>query len=110
MKVLLDECLPRKLTRPFAQHLAKTVSDMDWAGKSNGELLELAAEHFDVLVTADQKLSYQQNLTGHKIAVVVLCASSTRLKDLLQLMPAVLAELEHITPESVTRVGLRRSR
>ena len=56
MRVLLDECLPRKLKSDLAGHEARTVPEMGWASKENGDLLELAAGHFDVFLTVDRNL------------------------------------------------------
>lgn len=65
MRVLLDECLPRRLTRDLLGHDARTAPEMGWASKRNGELLTLAtAEAFDVFLTADRNLSYQQDLSA----------------------------------------------
>ncbi len=72
MKLLLDESLPRRLRNEFSQHEVTTVPERGWAGKTNGELLKLAAGSFDVFITADQGLEYQQNLTNVGIAVIVL--------------------------------------
>lgn len=72
MKVLIDECAPKELKTFFAKHGHKslTVQEAGWAGKQNGELLKLAETDFDVLVTVDTNLSYQQTLEGRRIAVV----------------------------------------
>lgn len=77
MRVLLDECLPARLKTKLEKHEVKTVPQMDWAGKKNGELLRLAQDHFDVFVTVDQNLIYQQNLQNFRIAVVILVAQSS---------------------------------
>ena len=74
MRVLLDECLPRRLKRELVGHDARTVPEMGWASKRNGELLALAAGEFDVFLTADRNLSYQQDVSAFNIAVVVLVA------------------------------------
>ena len=66
MKVLLNECVPRKLRRELADHEVLTVTQHGWSGIENGELLALAQEEFDVFLTVDQNLTYQQNL---KVAV-----------------------------------------
>ena len=60
MRVLLDECLPRRLKRELVGHDTRTAPEMGWASKSNGELLALAVDHFDVFLTADRNLSHQQ--------------------------------------------------
>lgn len=62
MRVLLDECLPRKLKIDLVGHDAKTVPEMGWASQKNSALLSLAAEQFDVFLTVDKNIAYQQNL------------------------------------------------
>ena len=89
MKVLLDECVPRKLRRELADHEVFTVTQHGWSGIENGELLALAQDEFDVFVTVDQNLTYQQNLKAFNIAVILLVARNNRLRTLLPLMPEV---------------------
>ena len=74
MRVLLDECLPRRLKRELAGHETRTAPEMGWASKRNGELLALAVGQFDVFLTADRNLSYQQDLSSFDIAVVAASA------------------------------------
>ena len=105
MRVLLDECLPRKLQRDLAGHDARTVPEMGWASKENGDLLGLAAGHFDVFLTVDRNLSYQQDMGRFNIAVVVLVARGNRLADLRPLIPQVLEVLAVIRAGQVLRVG-----
>jgi len=93
MKILLDECIDRKLAREFPGYEVKTVPQMGWAGVKNGQLLTLAETAFDVFVTVDRNLSFQQNLPQFNIAVIVLQAPSNRLADLKPLAPKVLAIL-----------------
>jgi predicted nuclease of predicted toxin-antitoxin system len=84
MRLLLDEQLPRRLARHIPVHHVRTVQQQGWAGLQNGELLlRAAAEDFDVFITADQNLRFQQNLTGSKLGVIVLVAASNKLDDLL---------------------------
>src|SRR5262249_7645177 len=68
MRLLLDECVPRHLRREFSDHEVRTVPEMGWVAKENGELLQLAAESFDVFITVDQRLSYQQDVARFSIA------------------------------------------
>jgi predicted nuclease of predicted toxin-antitoxin system len=82
-----------------------TVQEEGWSGKENGELLALADARFAVFVTIDQNIRYQQNLTGRKIAVVILRARSNRLEDLRPLFPACVAAVRSIQPGSVVEVG-----
>jgi len=93
MKVLLDESLPRPLKRELSGHEVMTVPEVGWAGKDNGELLQLASLEFDVFVTADQGLQYQQDLSGYDIAVVTLVARTNRLEDLKPIVPRLLEVL-----------------
>lgn len=93
MKLLLDECIDRKLAREFVGYEVKTVPQMGWAGTKNGQLLALAAAEFDIFITVDRNLSFQQNLPEFDMAVIVLQASSNRLADLKPLIPKVLAIL-----------------
>jgi hypothetical protein len=88
MRILLDECVPRPLRRELAGHDVHTVPEMGWSGKRNGELLQLmTGSGFELFLSVDQSLQYQQNLKGLGVAVVVLVAASNRLADLLPLMP-----------------------
>ncbi|MGH2436889.1 MAG: DUF5615 family PIN-like protein [bacterium] len=105
MRVLLDECLPRRLKRELVGHDVRTAPEMGWASKTNGELLALAAADFDVLLTSDRNLSHQQNLSAFDIAVIVLVAVSNRIDDLRPLVPQILAALTTVKPGTVTLVG-----
>jgi hypothetical protein len=89
MRVLLDECLPKRLKREVAAEVVRTVPEMGWASTKNGALLRLAEREFDVFLTADQNLERQQNLQSYRLAVVVLSARSNDIEDLRPLMPAV---------------------
>ncbi len=93
MKLLLDECIDRKFAKEFVDYEIKTVPQMGWAGIRNGQLLALAQAEFDVFITVDQNLSFQQNLSQFDIAVIVLQASSNRLNDLKPLTSQILAIL-----------------
>jgi len=107
MKVLIDECAPRALKHTLAPHGHEclTVQEAGWSGKVNGELLDLAEAEFDVLVTVDTNLSYQQNLAGRKIAIVILRARSNRLTHLSPHFPACVTALQSIKPGEIIYVG-----
>lgn len=105
MRVLLDECLPRRLKRELVGHDAKTAPEMGWASKTNGELLALAAADFDVFLTSDRNLSYQQNVSAFDLAVIVLIARSNSMDDLQPLVPKVLETLATAQAGTVTLVG-----
>ncbi|WP_414570474.1 DUF5615 family PIN-like protein [Nostoc sp. CCY 9925] len=81
MRLLLDECIDRKFAREFSGYEVKTVPQMKWAGVKNRQLLALAEVEFDVFITVDRNLSFQQNLPQFNIAVIVLQVSSNRLAD-----------------------------
>lgn len=105
MRVLLDECLPRKLKVELSGHEVKTVSEMGWASTKNSALLALAAGHFDVFLTVDQNIAYQQNLKHLPLAVVAMAAGSNRLADLRPLVPKVLETLRSVKPGQIIRLG-----
>jgi hypothetical protein len=105
MRILLDENLPRKLAGHIVGHDCSTVVLCGWSGKKNGELLALADPLFDVLLTLDKSLPYEQNLDTKRIAVLIVRARSNRIQDLLPLVPECLAALETIQPRQVVRVG-----
>jgi len=107
MKVLIDECSPRALKTFLTKqgHDSLTVQEAGWAGKQNGELLKLAESHFDVLVTVDTNLRYQQNLEEHRIAIIILEYSSNRLEHIRQYFPACALALERIKPGEIVRLN-----
>ena len=105
MRVLLDESLPRDLGRDLTGHEIRTVRQAGWAGIGNGELLRRAAGQFDVLVTGDQNLEYQQNRAILPIPVVVLIAVSNRIESLRPLVPELLQVLARIAPGEIVQVG-----
>jgi predicted nuclease of predicted toxin-antitoxin system len=105
VRVLLDECVDWRLSRDVIGHDVKTARQMGWATIKNGELLALAAQQFDVLVTVDRNLSFQQNLVVFPIAVIVLRARTNRLAHLRPLVPALLAALRSPTPGIAQVIG-----
>ena len=108
MRILLDECLPRRLKQGFgSEHEVTTVPERGWAGKQNGELLTLATREFEVFITVDTGVEFQQNLRSSSLTVVLLRAPSNRLDAFLPLMPTVLQELAGAAPGRIVRVGDR---
>jgi len=103
VKVFLDECVDWRLARRLSGHDVKTARQMGWTTIKNGELLKLAASQFDVFLTVDRNLSYQQNLLAFSIAVVVLHAKSNRLADLEPLVPVLLQQLD-LAPQGQTTI------
>lgn len=98
MRVLIDECLDWRLGRELAGHDAVSVQRMGWSGLQNGRLLEVAQDQFDIFLTSDRNLSYQQNPSRYRIALIVLEAEGTRLDQTLHLMPKVIEALERLRP------------
>ena len=94
MRVLLDECVDWRLARDIVGHDVKNARQMGWTTIKNGELLALAAGQFEVFVTVDRNLSFQQNLLSHPIAVIVLRAKTNRLVDLKPLAPKLVAAIQ----------------
>ena len=105
MKVLLDECVPRKLKREIFDHEVVTVTEQGWSGIENGELLKLASTEFDVFLTVDQNLSFQQNLTNFNIGIILMVARNNRLKTLLPLMPVVRAAIEDVKAGEIIHIS-----
>jgi predicted nuclease of predicted toxin-antitoxin system len=107
MKILIDECLPHELKGTLAAmgHECQTVRRAGYGSKKNGELLMLAEGRWDVLLTSDQNIKYQQNMTGRSVSILILRAKSNRMKDLLPLMPACAEALLSIQPGRVVEVG-----
>jgi hypothetical protein len=104
MRLLLDECLPRRLKRAFKGHDVSTVVERGGQGKKNGDLLATAAPFFDVLITVDKGIRYQQNLGGRDIAVLIVAARSNRYRDLVKHVPDCEAALTSLQPG---QLGLR---
>lgn len=104
MRVLLDECLPRKLKRSIVGHDVATVQERGWSSKKNGELLRLMDGTVDVFLTSDQNLRYQQNLATIGFSIIVLVVADNRLPTLQPLMPQVQRLLDTIMPGAVVEV------
>jgi hypothetical protein len=102
MRVLLDECIDRRLSRDLVGHEVRTARQMEWTAVGNGELLALASQEFDVFLTVDRNLAFQQNVGTLTIAVIVLQSPTNRLADLRLLVPQLLAALECAKPGSRT--------
>lgn len=105
MRVFLDECVDWRLSRDLSEHEVATARQMGWVSVKNGELLALAAREFDVFVTVDRNLSFQQNLPALAMTVVVLRARSNRLADLKLLVPELLGAIASAKPGPAIIVG-----
>jgi predicted nuclease of predicted toxin-antitoxin system len=109
MRVLLDECVPRKLKYVFldAGHDCETVTEAGFSGKKNGELLSVADGQFDVLVTVDENIRHQQNLNVRDIALLVIRARSNDIDDIRVHVDGALTALRSISPGTVIEVGAK---
>src|ERR1035437_787423 len=106
MRLLLDECVPRRLKRDLVVYDVWTVVEMGWSSKRNGELLKLMlAERFEALLTVDQNIEFQQNVRQSGIAVVVVASCTNRLKELRPLVPQMLEALVKVGAGDLIRVG-----
>jgi len=106
MRLLLDECVPRPLKRDLGAHDVWHVVDMGWSSKRNGELLQLmVAQGFEALLTVDRNLEFQQDLRAAGVGVVVVLASTNRIKELRPLVPLMLEALTRLRPGESIRVG-----
>lgn len=105
MKVLPDECLPRRLARALTGHEVKTVQQAGWSGKTNGDLLRLMQGQFEVFVTIDSNLLSQQKLTNLQIAIVVLRAKSNKFEDVEPLVPDILQKMSSIKAGQIIKIG-----
>lgn len=104
MKLLLDECVTHSLRRDLAGHEVHTVAEAGLKGLENGELLKAAAGVYEVLITVDQNIPYQQNLAVLPIAILILAARRNSYARLKPLMPRALAALKKIKLGEVIRI------
>src|ERR1700757_4213161 len=106
MKVLLDECVARKLKRSSSDHQCFTVPEAGLSGEENGELLRLAEQRgFQVFLMIDKGFEFEQNVTGSSLSVLVVRARSSQLKDLFPHVPEILQRVRSARPGQITRIG-----
>src|SRR5258706_5238752 len=104
MRILIDECLDWRLCRSLLDHECSSVQKMGWSGLKNGALLEKAENEFDVFLTGDRNLTFQQALSRYDLAVIVLHAESIQLRHTLPLMSKVLTMLATIKAGQIVDV------
>jgi hypothetical protein len=105
MKLLLDECVPRKLKNHLSGIECQTVPEAGFAGKKNGELLSLAeSQGFEVFLTIDRGIEFEQNLNLRNIAVIVIHSGSSRLEDLMPYARGILGMLSSIRPGQLIKI------
>jgi predicted nuclease of predicted toxin-antitoxin system len=102
MKILLDECLPRRLLRDLSGYSSTTVPRQGWAGRKDIDLVKLAADEFDVFITMDSNLAYQQNLSAVNLCIIVLRAVNSRYETLQPLIPDILKTLKNAAKPGAT--------
>lgn len=105
MRVLLDESLPHDMVPEIIGHEVHTVQGRGWAGTKNGALLALAVPEFDVFITGDRNLPYQQNLALFDIRVIILAAPRNRIEEIRPLLPRLLEAIESAKPREATWVA-----
>jgi predicted nuclease of predicted toxin-antitoxin system len=106
MRILLDHCVPKRLRRLFPHHEVRTTREMGWGGLSNGKLLGEAAQNsFDVLLTVDQNIKHQQNLSKLPLAIIVLIAADNRFDTLSALADKVEATLQTLVPKTLVEIS-----
>ena len=104
MKLLLDECVTRHLKRDLAGHEVHTVEDAGLKGLENGDLLKAASGAYEVLITVDRNIPYQQNIAGLNIAILILAAKRNSYARLKPLIPRALSALETMKVGDVVRI------
>ena len=102
---MLDECVDRRLAKHLTGLSVRTVAAMGWSGIKNGQLLALAQAEFDVLITVDRNLAFQQHLPKFSVTVLLLVAPSNRLADLVALVPSIIAALPAAMKGTVSKVS-----
>jgi len=105
MRVLLDECVPKRLRAELTAHAVRTVAEMGWSGIKNGQLLQRAAADFDCFLTVDRNLQFQQRIDTLPLAVLVVQAPDNRLETLRPVMADVREALGSIGPHELKVVG-----
>ena len=108
MKILPDECVPKRLGRLLPEHDVMTTPQAGWAGITNGELLQRAANAFDVFVTVDRNLAFQQNPSHLPLPVIVIHARSNKLRDIVHNVPALQQTLSSGLTRQVYHIGVLR--
>ena len=104
MKLLLDECVARRIKRDFVGHEVSTVIEAGFGGMKNGVLLRAAASEYDVLITVDRNLPFQQDISSLQIAVLILKSRGITYSDLRPLIPQALEALNTIQPGMTVRI------
>ncbi|MCU0424517.1 MAG: hypothetical protein MUF71_02705 [Candidatus Kapabacteria bacterium] len=106
MKILLDECVTKKIKAHLQEFEVYTLNEMGWNGLKNGNLLKAAIkQQFDILLTIDKNLPYQQNTLQHEITIVVLDVKRSKIQNLVELIPKFKAQLKQFEKTRVYRIS-----
>lgn len=105
MRVFLDHCVPKRLSRLFNEHYVKTAYEMGWAAKKNRELVKLVENDFDVFLTVDRNLRHQQNLESISLKFIILVAADNQYDSLVPLVPLAKAALTTLAPGAVLEIS-----
>ena len=106
MHILLDESVPSRLGPLLVGHTAVSVQRRGWASIKNGKLLALAAGEFDVLLTADKGMEYQQNLAMLPIAILIFLARSNRMEHMELAVPTILKAFDELQPKTLLKIAM----
>jgi predicted nuclease of predicted toxin-antitoxin system len=104
MKILLDECVPWPMHRLVSEHSVTSVQAQGWSGIRNSELLRRAEPEFDLFITSDQNIRYQQNLAGRSIAILEL--STNDLRRIRVSAPLIEEAVKNIQPGELRRLEI----
>jgi predicted nuclease of predicted toxin-antitoxin system len=104
MRILLDECVNPRVRSAFPGHEVQTVSEMNWGGVTNGKLLALAQQTFDVFITVDHNLEHQQNLAKLALGVVVVAVPDNSIENFRPIFPELMKAAESVGPGQVVHV------
>ena len=105
MKVILDECLPKRLIYELPGHEVVTVPMAGWAGVKNGELLRKMDGHYDAFLTVDALVAQSETVKGFRFRIIILKARSNKIEDLRPLVPKILATLSEAKPGNITSIS-----
>ena len=106
MKIILDECLPRRLLRDLPDHAVTTVPRQGWAGVTNGALFKRVEPEFDIFITMDSNIVHQQNLAGLHICLIILHGANSRYETLQPLLPRIQDAISQANPGSIFHIGV----
>lgn len=97
MKILLDECVTKHLKPYLTDHEVFTVRELKWSGIKNGKLMTRCVEHhFDILLTIDKNLQFQQNLDKFALTIVVLNSFTSKAEELVMFLPVLRSQIEQL--------------